>query len=52
MFIDDGLSGSFSNFTLSNVAEIYGITPPIELIRRPPPTKESFKEYVITKMSP
>ena len=36
---------------LSNVAEIYGITPPIELIRRPPPTKESFKEYVMTKIT-
>ena len=35
----------------SNVAKMYGITPPLELMRQSPPSKTSFKEYILTKIT-
>ena len=36
---------------LSNIAEMYGITSPLVLIKQAPPSKESFSEYVMTKIT-
>ena len=36
---------------LSNVAKMYGITPPLELMKQSPPSKTSFKEYILTKIT-
>ena len=36
---------------LTNVASMYGITLPIELIKQPPQPKETFKEYILTKIT-
>lgn len=36
---------------LSNVAKMYDITPPLELMRQSPPSKASFKEHILTKIT-